>query len=140
MAQITNITAGTTMDTRHATFGSNPAPTIRLKSSDIMKICVTPPPRLPSPAAVALAVPTTLGANMSEHQNWLVTKVAPAQPMKNLVRCHTHMHTPLHLGVRRKGGLSRLVPRALFYIPLVTAKCHIALSRICTSQTSHVLK
>merc|ERR1719440_916340 len=48
-----------------------------------MKICVTPPPRLPQPAAVAFAVPTTFGANMSEHQNWFVTKVAPAQPMRN---------------------------------------------------------
>ena len=85
MAQITNMMAGTIMDTRHATFGSKPEPTIGLKSTLIMKICVTPPPRLPHPAAVAFAVPTTFGANMSEHQNWLVTKVAPAQPMKNLV-------------------------------------------------------
>ena len=83
-AQITNITAGTIMDTRHATFGSKPAPTIGLKSTLIMKICVTPPPKLPQPAAVAFAVPTTFGANMREHQNWFVTKVAPAQPMKNL--------------------------------------------------------
>merc|ERR1719498_1837186 len=49
----------------------------------MMKICVTPPPRLPQPAAVAFAVPTTFGANISEHQNWFVTKVAPAQPMRN---------------------------------------------------------
>ena len=32
----------------------------------------------PQPAAVALAVPTTLGENIKEHQNWFVTNVAPA--------------------------------------------------------------
>ena len=69
MAQTTNMTAGTTMETRQATFGSIPEATIGLKSTDIMKIWVTPPPKLPQPAAVALAVPTTLGANISEHQN-----------------------------------------------------------------------
>merc|ERR1719183_1720710 len=56
---------------------------IGITSTHMMKICVTPPPRLPQPAAVAFAVPTTFGANMSEHQNWFVTKVAPAQPMRN---------------------------------------------------------
>ena len=86
IAQMMNMTAGTTIATRQATFASKPASTIGLKSTDIIKIWVTPPPKLPQPAAVALAVPTTLGANMSEHQNWLVTKVAPAQPMKNLMR------------------------------------------------------
>ena len=85
MAQTTNMTAGTTMETRQATFGSIPEATIGLKSTDIIKILshlyslrhsqrphsrtkcgkahascwVTPPPRLPQPAAVALAVPTT---------------------------------------------------------------------------------
>merc|ERR1712093_527646 len=56
---------------------------IGFTNAQMMKICVTPPPRLPHPAAVAFAVPTTFGANMSEHQNWFVTKVAPAQPMRN---------------------------------------------------------
>ena len=51
-----------------------------------MKICATPPPKLPQPPAVAFAVPTTLGANMSEHQNWFVTNVAPHIPMKNRMR------------------------------------------------------
>ena len=86
IAQMMNMTAGTTIATRQATFASRPASTIGLKSTDIIKIWVTPPPKLPQPAAVALAVPTTFGANISEHQNWLVTKVAPAQPMKNLMR------------------------------------------------------
>ena len=49
-----------------------------LNSTEIIKICVTPPPKFPQPAAVALAVPTTFGENIKEHQNWLVTKVAPA--------------------------------------------------------------
>eukprot|EP00975_Prorocentrum_lima_P017596 3714177-Prorocentrum_lima.AAC.1 len=52
-----------------------------LKRAHTIKICVTPPPRLPQPAAVAFAVPMTFGANISEHQNWFVTKVAPAQPI-----------------------------------------------------------
>ena len=48
----------------------------------VIKICETPPPMLPQPAAVALAVPITFGANMREHQNWFVTKAAPTIPMK----------------------------------------------------------
>ena len=74
------------MDTRQAMSAAMPEFTMGLNSTEIMKICVTPPPKLPQPAAVALAVPTTLGENMSEHQNWLVTKVAPAQPMKNRIK------------------------------------------------------
>ena len=38
MAQITNMIAGTTMETRQATFGSIPEATIGLKSTDIIKI------------------------------------------------------------------------------------------------------
>ena len=37
MAQSTNMTAGTTMETRQATFGSIPDATIGLKSTDIIK-------------------------------------------------------------------------------------------------------
>ena len=66
------------MATRQAVSASMPELVIGLKSTEIMKICVTPPPRLPHPAAVALAVPMTPGANIKEHQNWLVTKVAPS--------------------------------------------------------------
>merc|ERR1719183_2145639 len=56
---------------------------IGITKAQMMKICVTPPPRLPHPAAVAFAVPLTFGANMGEHQNFFVTKVAPAQPTRN---------------------------------------------------------
>ena len=44
-------------------------------------ICVTPPPRLPQPAEVALAVPTTFGANMTEVWYCVMTKEAPMTPM-----------------------------------------------------------
>ena len=71
-----------------------------------MKMVVTPPPKFPQPdktninslgnylrpdsgcypssgpAEMPLALPTTLGANMSVFQNWFVTKVAPIIPMK----------------------------------------------------------
>mmetsp|Transcript_33849 Transcript_33849/g.74035 ORF Transcript_33849/g.74035 Transcript_33849/m.74035 type:complete len:242 (-) Transcript_33849:126-851(-) len=47
-----------------------------------MRNCVTPPPRLPQPPAVALAIPTILGLNITEDQNWQATKVARPQPMK----------------------------------------------------------
>ena len=43
---------------------------------------VTPPPRLPQPAAVAFTVPTIDLANICEHHTWQVTKVARPQPMK----------------------------------------------------------
>ncbi len=33
------------------------------------------------PAATALAVPTILALNMTEHQNWQGTKVASEKPM-----------------------------------------------------------
>merc|ERR1719464_2000165 len=82
-------TPGTTIETRHAEF-SLMTDEKGLKRTHTMKTCVTPPPRFPQPAAVALAVPTTFGANISEHQNWLVTKVAPAQPIKVRIRMKDH--------------------------------------------------
>ena len=66
------------MATRQAVFAAIPEFTIGLNSTEIIKIWVTPPPKFPQPAAVALAVPTTFAENIKEHQNWLVTKVAPA--------------------------------------------------------------
>ena len=42
-------------------------------------------PRLPQPPAKALAVPTTLGLNMQELQNWQHTKQASAKPMAQRV-------------------------------------------------------
>lgn len=44
--------------------------------------CVAPPPRLPHPAAMPFAVPTTLLLNMELIQNWQDTKVAKENPMK----------------------------------------------------------
>ena len=46
-----------------------------------MTIWVTPPPRLPQPAVVALAVPTQLGANIIEVWYCVMTKDAPMAPM-----------------------------------------------------------
>ncbi|MQM40249.1 hypothetical protein KBTX_04296 [wastewater metagenome] len=46
-----------------------------------MTIWVVPPPRLPHPAVVALAVPTTLGANITEVWYWVMTNDAPMAPM-----------------------------------------------------------
>ncbi|EWH02264.1 hypothetical protein Q427_09790 [Halomonas sp. BC04] len=40
-----------------------------------------PPPRLPQPALVALAVPTTLGANIMVVWYWVMTKEAPMAPI-----------------------------------------------------------
>ena len=42
-------------------------------------------PALPQPPAKALAVPTTLGLNMQELQNWQHTKQASAKPMAQRV-------------------------------------------------------
>merc|ERR1719454_382805 len=83
VATVKNKNAGTSIARRQDISSSIPYARIGLTKHQTMKICVTPPPRLPQPAAVAFAVPTTFGANMSEHQNWFVTKVAPAQPMRN---------------------------------------------------------
>ena len=80
------------MATRQAVFAGMPELTIGLNSTEIIKICVTPPPKFPQPAAVALAVPTTFGENIKEHQNWLVTKVAPVGfVIENL--CWKQIHT-----------------------------------------------
>src|SRR5262245_9660867 len=47
-----------------------------------MTNCVRPPPRFPQPAAVALAVPTQFGANISEVWNCVMTNDAPIVPIK----------------------------------------------------------
>ena len=77
-AHIRKKTAGTIIATRQAVSAGIPEFTIGLNSTEIIKIWVTPPPKFPQPAAVALAVPTTFAENINEHQNWLVTNVAPA--------------------------------------------------------------
>ena len=52
-----------------------------MPSTSGIAICVTPPPKLPHPAVVALAVPTTLGANITEVWYWVMTKEAPMMPI-----------------------------------------------------------
>ena len=44
---------------------------------------VTPPPRLPHPAVVAFAVPTTFGANMTEVWYCVITNDAPMTPIRS---------------------------------------------------------
>ena len=59
-----------------------PIPSIRkAEKMSGMTICVTPPPRLPHPAVVALAVPTQLGANIIDVWYWVMTNDAPMAPM-----------------------------------------------------------
>ena len=78
---VTNSTApGTIMASRQ--LRNLPTPSIRrAEKISGMTICVTPPPRLPHPAVVALAVPTQLGANIIEVWYWVTTNDAPMAPM-----------------------------------------------------------
>ena len=68
---------------RHAEAFIKPNPIKTANISGII-IWVTPPPRFPQPAVVALAVPTTLGANMVEVWNWVITNEAPMTPIASL--------------------------------------------------------
>ena len=68
------------MAARQALLGGSPKRRSKAKTSGIT-ICVTPPPRLPQPAAVAFAVPTTFGANMAPVWYCVTTKEAPTAPM-----------------------------------------------------------
>merc|ERR1719331_45030 len=89
-ATVKNRAAGTSIANRQDRSSSIPAERIGITRHHMMKICVTPPPRLPQPAAVAFAVPTTFGANISEHQNWFVTNVAPAHPIIMRIKMKFH--------------------------------------------------
>ena len=71
---------GTTIARRQLMESVNPKATNRAKISGIA-ICVTPPPRLPQPAVVAFAVPTTLGAKVIVVWYWVMTKLAPIAPI-----------------------------------------------------------
>jgi hypothetical protein len=51
-----------------------------------MTACVTPPPRLPQPAVVALAMPTTLDENMTDVWYCVTTNDAPITPMSERAR------------------------------------------------------
>ena len=72
--------AGTRKATRQAVDSGTPK-AMNKAITPGMKICVTPPPRLPQPAEKALAVPTMRGAKSREVQAWHGTNVAPAAPM-----------------------------------------------------------
>merc|ERR1719387_3352779 len=73
---------GKAIDARHDSDKGNPTPSYQNLYTRGMSVCVRPPPRLPQPPAVALAVPTTLRLNMMEFQNWFTTKVDPRQDTK----------------------------------------------------------
>ena len=55
--------------------------TMKAAKTSGITICVTPPPRLPHPAEVALAVPTQFGANITDVWYWVMTKEAPITPI-----------------------------------------------------------
>ena len=57
------------------------APTVRMPRTIGITSCVTPPPRLPHPAVVAFAVPTTFGANMTDVWYCVMTNDAPTMPI-----------------------------------------------------------
>ena len=78
------------MATRQAVFAGMPELTIGLNSTEIIKICVTPPPKFPQPAAVALAVPTTFGENIKEHQNWLVLQGLPLKKISSVLKTNPY--------------------------------------------------
>ena len=56
-------------------------PTVSRPNSIGMTSCVIPPPRLPQPAVVALAVPTQFEANISVVWYCVMTKLAPIAPI-----------------------------------------------------------
>ena len=73
-------TPGTTIASRQPRV--SPTPNIRIPaSSSGITICVTPPPRLPQPAVVAFAAPTTFGANITEVWYCVMTNDAPITPI-----------------------------------------------------------
>ena len=59
------------------------APTVRMPSTMGITSWVTPPPRLPHPAVVAFAVPTTLGANITDVWYCVMTNDAPMTPISS---------------------------------------------------------
>jgi hypothetical protein len=77
---ITISTPGTSSATRQPSVSLTPSMMTAAISSGI-SACAAPPPALPQPAAAALAVPTTLGANITEVWYWVMTKEAPTAPM-----------------------------------------------------------
>ena len=68
------------MAIRHPRYSAAPKVSMPANISGIA-IWVTPPPRLPHPAVVALAVPTTFGANITEVWYCVITNDAPITPI-----------------------------------------------------------
>jgi hypothetical protein len=73
-------TPGTSRAKRQPNAWSAPSISTAASSSGMMA-CAAPPPALPQPAAAALAVPTTLGANITEVWYCVITKLAPTAPI-----------------------------------------------------------
>jgi hypothetical protein len=82
--------SGTMYAMRHAVLKSLSTKEAQIKKTNGIVRLVTPPPRLPQPAAVALAPPTMLLANICAHQVWQATKVASEQPMTQRMRMNCH--------------------------------------------------
>jgi len=78
-----------------------------------MTNCVTPPPRLPQPAAVALAIPTHLPLNMTDIQNWHATNVARPSPMPK--RQIKNPDAVLTNGIAKQNGAvtNKIIPRPI---------------------------
>src|SRR5690606_33084222 len=75
--------AGTNIAGRHLVSSESARPRLSIAAAIIgIAACVTPPPRLPQPAVVALAMPTTLGANMTLVWYCVITNDAPMTPMQ----------------------------------------------------------
>mmetsp|Transcript_62035 Transcript_62035/g.102993 ORF Transcript_62035/g.102993 Transcript_62035/m.102993 type:complete len:433 (-) Transcript_62035:55-1353(-) len=103
-----------------------------------MKACTKPPPRLPQPPAMALAVPTTLPLNRAMVQNWHGTNVAPARPTNNrsmispVESCTTAPRaTGMDVASRTK-DIQRLGPSLSHMGPMITRARMVAM-------TAHVL-
>src|SRR5262245_5670982 len=76
------IRPATTIESRHPADCEKPTARKPAKTSGITA-CVTPPPRLPQPAVVALAVPTQFGANITDVWYCVITNAEPIKPISN---------------------------------------------------------
>ena len=71
------------IDTRHPQNSESPNTATNNVHKSGITICVTPPPMLPHPAVVALAVPTQFGANINEVWYCVMTNEAPITPISS---------------------------------------------------------
>mmetsp|Transcript_50958 Transcript_50958/g.101345 ORF Transcript_50958/g.101345 Transcript_50958/m.101345 type:complete len:203 (+) Transcript_50958:1677-2285(+) len=81
---------GMRYESRHERLSSSPVKDMKMRKMYGIVRLVIPPPRLPQPAAVAFAIPTTFLENICEHHVWHATKVASEKPMMHLriMNCH----------------------------------------------------